>query len=53
MSQVIAAPVAGYLLDYFQTIGPSYNLGYSVIFLVAVIYFAAGTVFVKFIHAID
>jgi len=53
LPQAIAAPIAGYMLDYFQTIGPSYNLGYTVIFLISVCYFAAGTYFVKYIHAVE
>ncbi len=53
LPQVIAAPIAGCLLDYFQTVGPTYNLGYTVIFLVSVVYFAAGTYFVKLIHNVD
>lgn len=53
LPQVIAAPVAGYLLDYFQQVGPGYNLGYTVIFLVSVIYFGAGTYFVKYIHSVE
>jgi MFS family permease len=54
LPQVVAAPIAGYLLDYFQKIGPANaNLGYSIIFLVAVVYFAWGTYFVKLIENVD
>ena len=53
MPQMIAAPVAGHLLDYFQTISPALNLGYTVIFLVSVGYFAAGTYYVKHIHGVE
>jgi MFS family permease len=50
LPQVIATPVAGFLLDSFQKVGRAQNvpnLGYTVIFLVAVLYFILGTVFVK------
>ncbi|MGA2112501.1 MAG: MFS transporter [Anaerolineales bacterium] len=50
LPQVIATPVAGFLLDNFQQVGKAQhipNLGYTVIFLLAVIYFVLGTVFVK------
>ena len=48
---MIATPFAGFFLDAFQKIGrsPTVNqptLGYTVIFLMAVVYFALGTVFV-------
>jgi hypothetical protein len=42
--------VAGFLLDNFQQVGKVQNipnLGYTVIFMVAVVYFILGTVFVK------
>jgi MFS family permease len=48
--QVIATPIAGFLLDNFQRIGKAQNipnLGYTVIFLLAVVYFIFGTVFVR------
>ncbi len=50
LPQVIATPIAGFLLDKFQVIGKAQsidNLGYVVIFLLAVVYFILGTVFVK------
>ena len=50
LPQVIATPIAGFLLDNFQRVGKAQsipNLGYTVIFLVAVVYFVLGTVFVK------
>lgn len=53
LPQVIAAPIAGYLLDFFQNVNRSIGLGYSVIFLVSVLYFCAGAYFVKKIHAVD
>jgi MFS family permease len=50
LPQVIATPIAGTLLDNFQRVGKETNvanLGYVVIFLLAVVYFILGTVFVK------
>jgi len=50
LPQVIATPVAGFLLDNFQRVGKAQNipnLGYTVIFAVAVVFFILGTVFVK------
>ena len=50
LPQVIATPVAGLLLDRFQSVGASRSiphLGYTVIFLVAVVYFLFGSLFVK------
>jgi hypothetical protein len=50
LPQVIATPIAGFLLDNFQRVGRVQNipnLGYTVIFLVAVVYFFLGTVFVR------
>jgi len=50
LPQVIATPIAGTMLDNFQRIGQQQNvanLGYVVIFLLAVVYFILGTVFVK------
>jgi MFS family permease len=53
MPQMFAAPIAGYLLDHFQSVAPDWNLGYTVIFMVSVGYFAAGTYYVKHIHGVD
>jgi len=50
LPQVIATPIAGFLLDSFQRVGSSRsipNLGYTVIFLLAVVYFVFGSVFVR------
>ena len=52
LPQMIATPFAGFFLDAFQKIGksPTVNqptLGYTVIFLMSVVYFALGTVFVS------
>jgi MFS family permease len=47
--QLLATIVAGWLLDSFQLIGKESgrpNLGYTVIFSVAIVYFLLGTVFV-------
>ncbi len=55
LPQVIATPIAGALLDNFQRVGAAENmpnLGYAVIFLVAVVYFILGTVFVKQIKSV-
>lgn len=53
LPQVVASPIAGKLLDYFEQIGPSMHLGYVMIFLVAGGYTAAGTFFVKYIEGVD
>jgi MFS family permease len=48
--QVIATPIAGFLLDRFQIVGQQQGLptlGYSVIFLLAAFYLALGTVLVR------
>jgi len=55
LPQVIATPIAGFLLDSFQPIGRANNipnLGYTIIFLMAVVYFALGTWFVKQIKGV-
>lgn len=55
LPQVVATPVAGFLLDTFQKVGQTNqmpNLGYTVIFIIAVIYFFLGTVFVKQIKGV-
>lgn len=55
LPQVISTPIAGFLLDHFQVVGKSQNLpnlGYTVIFIVAVIYFVLGTVFVRQIKGV-
>jgi len=53
LPQVLAAPIAGFLLDYGQRVNPSLNLGYSIIFFVAVVYFVSGTWFVRYIDNVD
>ncbi len=52
LPQVIAAPVAGNLLDYFNQIGPSLQLGYSMIFLLAVVYYVAGAYYVRYVTSV-
>lgn len=50
LPQLVATPLAGLLLDTFQGVGRSSGrptLGYTVIFLVAVAYFAVGTILVR------
>ncbi len=57
LPQMIATPFAGFFLDTFQKIGrqPNVNqptLGYTVIFLMAIVYFVFGTVFVSKIRGV-
>jgi len=55
LPQVLAAPIAGLLLDFFRALGQTHgyaNMGYVVIFTVAVGYFALGTVFVRKIKGV-
>ena len=55
LPQVVALPIAGILLDYFQVVGRNTghpNLGYTVIFLIAFAYFVLGTVFVGRIRGV-
>lgn len=57
LPQMIATPFAGFFLDAFQRLGkqPSVNqptLGYTVIFLMSVVYFLLGTVFVSRIRSV-
>lgn len=55
LPQVIATPIAGFLLDSFQQVGAARNLpnlGYTVIFILAFVYFILGTVFVKQIKGV-
>jgi Na+/melibiose symporter-like transporter len=50
LPQVMAAPIAGLMLDRFQIIGQTSGLptlGYQVIFLLAAAYFVLGTVLVR------
>lgn len=49
LPQLVAVPLAGYLLDIFQNVGETIgasNLGYTIIFSVAGIYFGLGTLLV-------
>jgi MFS family permease len=55
LPQVIATPIAGFMLDNFQRIGAQTgapNLGYTAIFLLAVLYFILGTVLVRNIRKV-
>lgn len=55
LPQVVATPIAGVLLDRFQIVGRGVgqpNLGYQVIFGVAVLYFLLGTLLVKKIRGV-
>lgn len=57
LPQMIATPFAGFFLDAFQRLGkqPSVNqptLGYTVIFLMSVVYFMLGTIFVSRIRKV-
>jgi len=50
LPQVTAAPIAGVLLDNFQRVGHAHNfanLGYTVIYVLAFVYFMLGTVLVR------
>ncbi len=49
LPQIVAGSIAGVLLDNFQRIGAAnhiQNLGYTVIFMMSVVFFLLGTVFV-------
>ena len=53
--QVIATPIAGFLLDKFQVIGAQNgapNLGYTAIFTLATLYFILGTLLVRQIRKV-
>lgn len=55
LPQVLATPIGGVLLDNFQIVGRQQglqNLGYQVIFALAVLYFALGTVLVRRIRKV-
>lgn len=55
LSQVIATPVAGLLLDNFQTVGVAQHapyMGYTIIFVIAVVYFILGTICLRQIKRI-
>ncbi|MHB9023273.1 MAG: MFS transporter [Armatimonadota bacterium] len=50
LPQVLAVPIAGVLLDFFQKVGKGHGmptLGYMVIFLLAFLYFVFGTILVS------
>jgi len=53
--QVIAVPIAGFLLDNFQRVGQANGaptLGYTIIFSLATLYFILGTVLVRRIRKV-
>ena len=53
--QVIATPIAGFLLDKFQAVGTrtgAPNLGYTAIFTMATLYFILGTILVRQIRKV-
>jgi MFS family permease len=53
--QVIATPIAGFMLDNFQVVGAARglpHLGYTVIFTLAAVYFVFGTVLVRRIRKV-
>lgn len=55
LPQVVAAPVAGIILDFGQQVGPGRgypNLGYTLIFSMALLFFVLGTVFVSRIRGV-
>ncbi len=56
LPQVIATPIAGFLLDFFNRAGSSggtpSTLGYNVIFALATLYFILGTVLVRRIRKV-
>jgi len=50
LPQMMAVPIAGQLLDYFQHVGQAHHaptLGYTVIFLLSFVYFVLGTVLIR------
>lgn len=50
LPQMMAVPIAGRLLDYFQQVGQTHHaptLGYTVIFMLAFVYFVLGTVLIR------
>ena len=50
LPQVLAVPIGGVLLDTFQRVGRDMdrpNLGYTVLFSLAFVYFVLGTVLVR------
>ncbi|HEX8993302.1 MAG TPA: MFS transporter [Anaerolineales bacterium] len=53
--QVIATPIAGFMLDRFQAFGSQHaapHLGYTVIFSLAAVYFVVGTLLVRRIRKV-
>ncbi len=55
LPRIIATPIAGFLLDHFQALGTARNIphmGYTIIFVIAVVYFILGSMCLKQIKAI-
>jgi MFS family permease len=52
LPQVLAAPIAGNLLDFFEKVGPVIHLGYTIVFSLSALYFVAGTYFIQYIVAV-
>jgi type III secretory pathway component EscS len=55
LPQITAAPVAGVLLDTFQHVGHQFgfrSLGYTVIFLLAVVYYLLSTLLVRKVRGV-
>jgi len=50
--QVLAAPLSGFVLDACRGAGLQ-SVGYSLIFFLAALYFALGTVFVRALEGVD
>lgn len=56
LPQVIATPIAGFLLDHFQMTGAASNIphmGYIIIFSIAVVYFILGSIFLQQIKGLS
>ncbi|KAJ3406947.1 hypothetical protein CcCBS67573_g03197 [Chytriomyces confervae] len=58
LPQIFATPAAGWLLDYYQSVGsalvpPIHCLGYKVTFALCIIYFAVGTEITRRIEKIE
>lgn len=49
----VTLSVSFFVVFPLQAVGPSVHLGYTVIFMLSVVYFSAGTFFVKHIESVD
>jgi MFS family permease len=55
LPQIVATPVAGWLLDWFQEIGKRDQvqcLGYKVVFIICIVYFLSGAEATRRIHGV-